>query len=564
MPGNIFYFLKKHGSYGDALAAVGLAEMISTVSHVDDVIIEDHGAYFTCTTEEEIDLIKVDVNKLVQYPCFDYVQFNEKDPKAPPEAYPYYKEKELYQVEKEQKKKSRNKVAALISDEEIQADSVSDDYLLMQSLRMLQALDTSNKFYKAIEKAKKEDLQKTIQLRLEMYSKLEQKEIKKEPFKVSVSAVQAYNPVVGKGVNKAKANSISVATISNKFVDWFEEWLRFIGSKIILNAYKIEKDLKFAAIVPQKANIRTIKDLRQKFLSLRTFTSSKNDIIVSLGLTKFLVENSEAFKRLFNDDSFFSYLPSDIISGLSTAYFKSLGSGRALINNSFISFPKWFPIVDESDADLWIDVIEDHENVIRSLDERKSEEMELLLDYRNFLSGGGWRNFLSYLSSYGTLYMRRKDAGKFVVQHSLSIFERMCKRVGSIYGEVMANEGFKEIAKAMREATVNEQYRKSRNQQQFEIHYGLFQEIKREAKFKDQVINPISKFISEYNMETVRKMEQKGAEYKGRRLISYEAFEQLVQLFKNYPEKSETIALLLIAAASCYDGKKKEKGGNER
>ncbi|EKN67976.1 hypothetical protein P9E76_18655 [Schinkia azotoformans] len=562
MGGMTFYIQKKFGSYGDALAAVGLARLLSILFHRHDIQIEEQPGYFRCLLPEEIDYEQMDIEELKRNPVFRYVQFTENEEGAPVQAFKYYRDQELYKAERGRKKSNVN-----LSDNAEEAPLPPDPiYLLMQSLRVLQALGTSNKLYKDIQAAPIKDLKQTIIGRLNIYSSLEQEAIDKEAFKPSVSAVQAYNPIIGKGVNKAKAQSISVGSIPAKFVDWFEEWLRFIGSNLVLNAYPIWDDLKFLTLVPNNVTVAGLLILHDSFLKQRDYTSCKNDIFVIFNTVKFLVENSERFINATTEDDFLLSImditPKTIISGLSGAYFKSLGSGRVLINNSFISFPDWFPINNEKDADLWINVIQDHKNVLGKLDETKSEEMQLLNTYRDFLSTSDWKKYFEYTSSYAGLYLNQKERKKYFAQHNFEIFKGVCQRVGQIYKEIISNKGFQEIAKAMREATVNEQYRKTQGKQQFEIQYGLFQEIKRKAKFEDQVISVINDFISEYNRETARKMEQKGENYKGRLLVSLDAFNDFISLFDQFPKKHETIALMLVAAASCYDGKpKKVEGG---
>ncbi|HHY73714.1 MAG TPA: hypothetical protein GX497_10950 [Bacillus bacterium] len=560
----VFYIQKKFGSYGDALAAVGLAKLLSILFYRNDIQIKEQSGYFKCFLPEEIDYEQMDIGELKLNPGFEYIQFAENEEGAPVQNFKYYREQELYKAERERKKSKVN----LSDDAEEAPLPPAPIYLLMQSLRVLQALGTSNKLYKEIQSVSQSDLKQTIIERLNVYSSLEQQAIDKEVFKPSVSAVQAYNPIIGKGVNKAKAQSISVSSIPSKLVDWFEEWLRFIGSNLVLNAYPMKDDLKFLTLVPNNVTVDGLKSMHESFLKQRDYTSARNDILVIFNMVEFLVKNSAMFiDATTSNDFLFSMMdmtPKTIISGISGAYFKSLGSGRVLINNSFISFPDWFPINNEKDADLWLNVTQDHKNVLERLDETKNEEMQLLNTYRDFLSSSEWKKFFEYLASYAGLYLNQKERKKYFAQHNFEILKGVCQRVGQMYKEIITNKGFQEIAKAMREATVNEQYRKSQGKQQYEIHYGLFQEIKRKAKFEDQVISVINDFISEYNRETARKMEQKGANYKGRLLVSLDSFNDFVSLFGQFPKRHETIALMLVAAASCYDGKsKKSEGGNE-
>lgn len=557
-----FYVSKKHGSYGDVLTAVGLAEMLDIVADCGEILIEENSGYFVCQTENEIDFGQLDIAELQRYPGFPYVQFKENEENVPIGAYPYFKEQELYRAERERKKKARQKQETLTDDSEIKFDAPQDNFLLMQSLRVLQGLGATNKLYKTIQEAEMQDLEDTVRNRLQSYTDLVKRVgPKKEPFKPNVSAVQAFNPVIGKGVNKTKANSISVASLPSVHVDWFEEWLKFIGGHIVLNAYPIQSDYKFSALVPKSFRSSELKMMGKALLKQKVWQAVKADVLILLSLVEFLVEHSEEFGQAAKGRIRRKRAtPRDYLSGLQTAHFKSLGSGRALINNSFIAAPDWFPILSREEITLWKKVIEDHRRVLQSLDEGKDEEFRLLILYRNFMSGSDWISFFKYSASYAQLYMQRKERKKYAPQHSLQVLKGVCIRVSETYAEIFENNGFKEISKAMRNATVYEQYRKSQGNQQFKIHYGLFQEIKRKSQFKDQLIKTINEFVSDYNTETARKQEQKGEAYRGRQRVPVGALRDLIELFDRYPKKHEMIGLLLIAAASCYDDSKEKKG----
>lgn len=555
-----FYFHKKFGSYGDILAAVGLAKMLSILYETKKILITDEHGYFTCTVSDERNFDDLNFIGLINDPGYQYVQFKEDEEGVPPKSYLYFQQQELYRLSREREKTTKAQENLLGNDdpETSQIVDPKSNYLLIQSLRVLQGLGSSNKFYKELQQVSEIDFKQTIIQRLQMHLHLVQEIPKKEAFKPSVSAVQAYNPIIGKGVNKSKANSPTVASIPSSFVDWFEEWLRFMGAQIVLNAYPIKDDLKFMAFIPKNLELDRLEKLRENFLTLRAFTSIKNDVLVTLGLVRTLLEHSEQYQ--FFAKTLSRKTPKDIISGLSIAYFKSLGSGRALVNNSHLAMPDWFSIELKEDKSLWNKLINEHEKVLKTLDEEKHEEMQLLMYYRDFISSSDWKKFFLYMASYSAIYMQRKEKKKYAIQHSITILERMCQKVSIIYSEIISNKGFKEISKAIGEATVKEQYRKSQGKQQFKVQYGLFQELKRKAKFKDQVIPAISEFINEYNSETARKMEQFGKEYKGRQQVSLSSLEEFISLFDKYPKQFEAITLLLVAAVSCYDDINQTKG----
>lgn len=127
--------------------------------------------------------------------------------------------------------------------------------------------------------------------------------------------------------------------------------------------------------------------------------------------------------------------------------------------------------------------------------------------------------------------------------------------------EIVENEGFLNIARAIRRATVNAQYRKASGSQVFEIHYGLAQEWKRKVKYREQFVMALSEFVQEYNAENARHAEQiaknpeRGKER--RESISINDLNEVISLTEKFG--SELVGMLLLA----YGYAKEENKGKE-
>ncbi len=385
------------------------------------------------------------------------------------------------------------------------------------------------------------------------------------PFDPKLAAVQALNPSVGKGINRPKPDSTAASGLPNYFVDWFEEYLRYVGMHLCADSYKVGDHTKVIAMAPGWVSEAVITKLREEFVSLSLpWAAVRADVLASLGLALVLVSRSGLLDGE-DSDSFGiqGWTPRDIVAGIQTAFFSNLGSAYALTNTSFIGLPGWFQVANRESAAAWNSILIEHRRVIRSLDEDKSEEASMLLRYRDFLSAGD-RDLGALLDFWGmyACYVMRKGGKSpvplFTIQNTERLLMNTAKEYG--YGKIVQNEGFRAVATAIRLATVSEQFQKSRvdGKQEYEIHYGLFQELRQKARFKDQVVTRLSEFVASYNYENARKAEQAARsgrkEYRRRTQVTQQQLDQLIGLLDENPE---VVVMLLVAygSASARDAK---------
>lgn len=289
------------------------------------------------------------------------------------------------------------------------------------------------------------------------------------------------------------------------------------------------------------------------------------DILYSLGLARFLIVRSgltaEATAGGVLD--LMNRRPSDLVAGLQTAYFTSLGNARALTNTSFIGLPGWFAVTAES-ASVWIDIIDEHRRVIRGLDAEKTEELRLLQLYRDFLSSSaaGLTPFLRMLTGYAAHLLRAREQKNRRVspsQFTVPLLRRLITEMAAQYGQVFANEGFRNIATAIRRSTVTEQYWKSRGDQQYEIRYGLFQDLERKTHFPGEFLKAIGKFVMDYDVENAKIEERAAKDGKAARPIRRRThvtthdIASFTSLMDGLGDQAEVAAMLLLAYASARD-----------
>ena len=123
--------------------------------------------------------------------------------------------------------------------------------------------------------------------------------------------------------------------------------------------------------------------------------------------------------------------------------------------------------------------------------------------------------------------------------------------------EITSNEGFRRIAYAIGQSTVNAQYRRAQeNDRTYEVRYGLGQELMREARDRTKFMAALCQFLQQYNAETARE-EEKAANKRGGKLttedrrklrgsVAYTDIDEIAALIDHF-NSSELIASMLVA-----------------
>lgn len=552
---NEFYIWKRTDTYADTLVAVGLTKMLWAITGGLATEINEETSRYRVTLPDPLHLETTDFSILQRNPLYKFIQTKPEEtaPKGT-ESFDYITTKAHADAVREARKRRK------AGENLIEIGAPPSIFYVYQKLNILQGISARNKLLEEIVNAKENDLAHAIYNKLTALGNGQLPGDVSTKFSPKVAAVQVFNPAVGKGINRPKTDGATRASLPTAFVDWFEEWLRFIGSDVVLSGYTIGDDIKMSVPVPAKTTYANLS-LLEKLETTPAWTSRKSDLFAVFDLVNFLLRKSDE-----NLDSDWRYsvpvggTPRDVFSSIQTAYFKSLGSAKPVSNISSIGLPDWFPVRNVSHIQLWQAMIDEHRSILRLLDEDKSEEAELLHLYRDFLSATDWLSFLGFLGAYGCLIMSRRDRNKPIRSFSQYNLEELFKMAQTRLpvADVIRNQGFRNIAKAIKQATVSEQYLKSKGQQVFEIKYGLFQEIKRKAKFREELLAVIGEFVTEFNYENARREEQlKDKPGRRRKRVSMQDLEKLAELFDKFPgqKETETIAMLLIAFASSKDEK---------
>lgn len=522
---------RAQGTYADTLQALGLGRLLEALSEQGEVVVRLNAAQ---------DAFALEVAQPITLPngtpptLYDYIK-TDRDGNAPPDAFDYEGAKDHRQ--RFFKWRENNKKASL-DDMPEGIHLPRPDYSLYSSLvDMLKPVDTSG-YAAAHRELASQRFGEHIGIALEAFSgdgspvetaEAGLKKRLKGNKANEVSIVQIFNPMTGKGMNSPKANSIGMNQAKAplvlealKYTGWF------VGAVAVTP--RGSKDLKVLVVQPTDIELETLRQVMNAFR--RDFMGGgaiQVDILAALILTETLLKYHESQEADW-------LTPMEALSGFQIAYFQNLGSAKGVTNISFIALPAWVRL-DGDEAEkkrqLWLDVLKEHRQVIRNLDESHSEERNLLENYRDFLSGQDIRAFLEFLSDYGPHMMRTYERlhGKvearwkvrwFAEEHLdrvlRTVEEDMQKRERKLTA-IIETPGFVNIAKAIRGATRNAVMAKKpmpvegkstrQPDRSYEIRYGLAQDLKRAAVTKEKFLAALSSFVVDYNAENLRVYERR-------------------------------------------------------
>ena len=382
-------------------------------------------------------------------------------------------------------------------------------------------------------------------------------------------ALQLLNPAQGKGINATKMRWSNPGNVA---ASWLLEWLKVVGfyqaalTRIVQNPNdpRNAKDRKTYVLHPLYlewgTHQKVMQDFRQAMVS--SATAVKLDILAALRYTLAFLKHYEEAKQ--DDQSYlFGKRPSDLVSAMEMAFYKSLGQSAAVMNIASINLPRWVNPQATALSQLR-EALEEHLAIVRALDETRGEQFSLLGSYRDFLSANDLHPFFEFTTAYSGFIISQRERKKFVRQFTTTNLEVMIMNSDTpqkTYSAILQDEGFKNIAYAIRHSTVVPQGRKAKGKKPVvDIRYGLGQQLARKANYPDEFLAELAAFLQMYNAENSQLRENKREPF--RKNVTTQDIEALTALVDRYGAK--TVCNLLVAygyAKTPYE--KSEEGETE-
>jgi hypothetical protein len=576
-----FTVAKETGTYADTLKAVGLATLLHELTSDDtDVTVGDAGANFVIRLSKPLPDTPNGARLSVGYQYLAHEKAKPAPASIRPDSFPYAGQRAVETVWRQwndKRGKLRPRKSGASGEGIATAEPPRPDprFSLFKALNSLRAGSESwNNVAHAVQRqlaADPDALAAYVNARLSYQDAPIPAIVVTALEKAKASVLQTFLPTAGKGINRNKPDSAKLDNLKGAWVDWFKEWCRYRGVGYVLSARfagQGGKDLKFICLLPgTEINLGALRRLADElaegrmFLAGRAYTNVKSDVFAVLELAEWLIGHSEYAPR--PEERLVRFLriirPTqprvrDLIAGVQLAYFKSLGTGKALINVSTVFLPDWLP-VSANTYEQWRALLDEHKRILRTLDKQrpddkeKAEEANLLLAYRDAISRNQLDLYLDFFADYGTHYMRTKSRGQYSEQFTQQNVEvlimALSEDINPRIADLIKSAGFRSIANAVHEATIKAQYWKGQGQQDYDIHYGLAQKWKRAVdQGTEFFLHELADFVRAYNEENGKRQEKKQPT---RDAVVQTDLDTILNTITTRDVDARTVCLLLLA-----------------
>jgi hypothetical protein len=550
-----FVVPKATGTHGDVFAAVGLADLVSNAAHVREVqILEGPTGFEIRASNTESGLGRID-----QSPGYPFLKTNPKVaiPNGVTDWVDYKLEKEKAERRKKLTQGKGRKSLGSDIEQLLKQDEPRRDWRLLQVLNTLQGDETSNRIHALIAGTKSDDFSKAIGEGLEAVT-----DSRPSNLDWPANSVQLFTPSAAKGYSRLKPDSTDRNDkTKEQWTDPFVEWLRYRGYFIaacpFFQGQKAE-NVRLLCPIPHDLSLGALKAVAGEMRTSGIFGGSpKIDSLAALKLAELLIVHSEEYAavraaRPLPGNKLRGRSPADVISGIYVTNYQSLGSAKAVSSIAVIALPGWFSLNSPADAKAFLDILDEHQRAIRSLEDDHSDEIGLLIDYRRFLEARGDNGvtmLLDFMARYGSLVLRAREQKRRIPQFTTDNLERLVMGNAQKLAEILVDPGFKAVAAAVRSATVSAQAQKAMNRPDYrEIRYDVIPDLKRKSSLPGNapLVEAISEFVSLYNVENARRRE---LGKQAPRNVTTEEFEALVRLIDIH--RASTVGPMLCAYGSC-------------
>ena len=567
------YFVpKESGTLTDTLVAFGMAKVLDEVvrrtTGTANIMMEDVGSYFVLDAG-----VSIQESWIEAMEPFEQIEYLTSSKIKPPADLPGLFKRNIddewatfRQYQEQRKQLGEQKISGTDLEQALASSKPKHDWTVVTYLGdyRMQAQAIHNSLVEQWLRSSEAYLALNLRTLLAMFAALDvdrnqlaadwKKATKGSDFSDRVTASQLFNPHMGKGQNRAKANGLAM---SNEKNFWLFDYLKAVGLWTAAAPRNSQNaDLRKTYILtPRRIALNKHSQIFHHFCDRFWNSSSiKMDIKASLLYTDVLLEYAVEAEDLgiFSNASI-----QDLVSGMSVASYQLLSQNSyTMMNLSFLGLPDWMPQIQSYDGvQKFQGIVQEHIERIEAIDEEKSDGHTLLQCYRNFVSGRDLLEFFAFCRNYGDYLLSAIEHNNYFVrpfseQNLRRLFEMSTPKLMPI----IQNEGFRNIAKAIRHSTVIPQY-KGRKESRHNIRYGLGQDLKRKAQYPDDFIQELGAFMQSYNEENARVYEQSKGGAPGRKAITVGDIEAIVKLIDDYD--SVTICNLLIAFGYARDPKEK-------
>ena len=567
-----FSIPKTTGTHADIFAAVGLADLLASIPGLDPVTVAEQGS------EMEVRLTRplrqADISSIPQDPGYPYLKPNAKAsvPQGISDFVDYPAEKAKADRLKQAAGSKQKQDVDTETQGLMQQERLRSDWRLLQVLNTLQGDETTNKLFKTIATEKQQRFFEEVQQALWALG-----EGRASGVDWPATLVQLFTPTAAKGYGRLKPDGTGRNDkTKEQWIDPFLEWLKYRGYFRVACPYfqgpKAEH-VRLLCPVPSDISVRALERVAMELRNGGILGDSvKLDTLAVLRLARLLVEHSEEYHadeaEPFPGLSIAGKSPAQVISGVTVTHYQSLGNAKAVSAMATLALPDWFPVGNECDAKAWLAILDEHERVISSLRDDRSDEIGLLIAYRRFLEkrgqGAVWA-LVEFMERYGAFVMsangeRKEGRTRWTLRFTDQYFRRILMGTDQRLAGIIDDGGFQAVARAVRQVTVTAQNRRARNDPNAwrEVRYDLLHDLHRTRKVPGTAfIETVTEFISRYNYENARRRETKGDLRAAPANVSDEELRAFVTLVDE--RGASLVGALLAAYGTCKEQREPEE-----
>jgi hypothetical protein len=557
---------KATGTHGDVLAAVGLADLLATSSKVAEVRIVERESDFQVHLRPPLDA--TDLSAIPQAPGYPFLKANDNVivPAGVTDPVDYKVEKAKADRRKKLIAESGKKGSGSVDSETqqlIDQEQIREDWRLLQVLNTLQGDETANKIFAVIVTEEPTKFHKELVESLNAISVGGPSGLK-----WAVSTVQLFTPTAAKGYSRLKPDSTDRNDkTKEQWADPFWEWMKYRGYFRVACPYfqgQKAEHVRLLCPVPHDISVQALESVTREARKGGVYGGPpKMDALGVLRLAELLIRHSEEYHATdaepFPGLRLSGKTPAAAISGVMITHYQSLGNAKAVSAMTTMALPGWFPMENHGDAEVWLAILDEHQTVVRGLQDDHSDEIGLLIAYRRFLERRGegaiWA-LTEFMEQYGPFLLRAREQGRKLRSFQTEYFRRILMGTAPSLSTVLGDQGFQAVASAVRKSTLSAQAMKAMRKADYrEIRYDLLHELRRKRTLPGvgPFMEAVSDFVSKYNFENARRREMGKQAPKNVTTDEFRSFAALVETYG-----AAQIGALLCAYASCRESREDE------
>lgn len=360
-----------------------------------------------------------------------------------------------------------------------------------------------------------------------------------------ISALSIISPTTAQGSTTSTGARLVNTDTPETF--WLEIYLAFAGymavgmpfnsASDVLLYYPLPRDIRFSRVRQIAQGYRQSSEVGELYGYSNFMPRAKVDVLSQIlyyiSMVKHYLQNPPSRKSL------------NAISGLVGYYYKNISTQIPFDETTF-ALPAWLPL--ESNP-AWLqevlDILEAHRVLIMAIRGEYAEELTILNHYRHFTTLGLPDDWVEFAITYSQHRFNKMVDSGWMPHLNLDIVEKtIMNNTHKDYRPIMENEGFRNIANAIRSCTVQLRYFKDVKKQQigFKVQHGLGDDLRRRAHNADDFIEDLSSFVHDYLRESSSVQVNTG---ETRSFITDDDLYQVITLVSQYG--SRVVANLLVA-----------------